>query len=102
MRSYDLTDEAVEDLRAIARYTIRKWGEAQLRQYQSSLIAAFDAIANGEVVARTFSSDFPAVYVTRHQQHFIFYVQENMPRPLIIAIFHSRQDIVARLADRLE
>ncbi len=45
---YELTKEAEQDLREIARYTLKHWGKDVLNQYRSGLEATFKAIANGE------------------------------------------------------
>lgn len=37
MRNYTLSDDAEEDLRNIALYTLDMWGAKQLREYQAAL-----------------------------------------------------------------
>lgn len=102
MRTYDLTDEAVNDLREIVRYTLKQRGETQVRRYQKALTDRLEAVAKGEVVKHTFSNNLPDVYVTRCEHHYIFYTTRNRARPLILAILHERRDIVTRLVERLE
>ncbi len=43
MLPYELTPAAETDLREIARYTLRQWGERQARRYASIL----DRLTNG-------------------------------------------------------
>jgi toxin ParE1/3/4 len=102
MRRYDLAKGAETDLRDILRYTLKEWGVQQVRYYQCLLTAKLDSIAAGEVSARQFSKNLPEVLVTRCEHHYVFYTAQNRARPLIIAILHERQDLVARLADRLD
>ena len=101
MRLYDLTEDAENDLREILRYTLKQWGAPQVRRYQQTLVRKLEAIAHGEVAVRRFSGNLPDVFVTKCEHHYIFYITQARPRPLVIAFFHERQDIVARLADRL-
>lgn len=74
MIPYELTPAAETDLREIARYTRRQWGEAQSRHYAQMLASCFQKIAAGDVVQRSFSTLFPKLLVTRCERHFIFYL----------------------------
>ncbi len=38
MAEYELTPDAENDLREIARYTTRTWGVAQTRKYKAALV----------------------------------------------------------------
>ncbi len=66
-----------------------KWGESQVRRYQWVLNDKLDSIVRGEVVARSLFENLPDVAVTRCQRHYVFYLADNRPRPLIIAVFHT-------------
>jgi plasmid stabilization system protein ParE len=44
MANYQLTTLAREDLRAVARYTVLRWGIAQARRYQAALENCFQSI----------------------------------------------------------
>jgi plasmid stabilization system protein ParE len=54
MIPYELTPDAEADLKAIARYTRRQWGEAQSRQYARTLATCFQNIAAGKIMGRDF------------------------------------------------
>jgi toxin ParE1/3/4 len=90
MPPYDLTKDAAQDLREVARYTLSKWGREALTQYRDGLKDTFKAIAFGEVQNRNFSQRFPDLLVTTYRYHYIFYFSENRLRPLIIGIIHER------------
>ena len=45
MAEYELTPDAENDLREIARYTTRTWGVAQTRKYKAALLRGFTGIA---------------------------------------------------------
>ena len=102
MRLYDLSQDAEEDLRDILRYTLKKWGREQVGRYRDQLLKALNSIARAENPARHFSERLPDVLVAKCEHHYIFYSLYNGRRPLILALFHERQDIVARLAHRLD
>jgi len=102
MSSYQLTEEAEEDLREIARYTIKTWGKKQLATYRKALNKSFKAIAKGDVIARAFSEEVSGVFVIKSGAHYIFYLTpENQP-PIIIAVLHEARDLVQHLASRLD
>lgn len=101
LAGYDLTPAAAADVREIARYTLRQWGEAQQRRYAELLKACFQRIANKTVASRTFSERYPQVRITRCEHHYVFYILPDGQPPRIIAVLHERMDFVARLATRL-
>ena len=102
MSRYDLTEGAENDLREILSYTLREWGALQVRNYCQALTSKLESIADGKVPIRRFSKKLPQVFVTRCEHHYVFYTTQNCPKPLVVAIFHERQDLVARLADRID
>ena len=100
MLPYELTREAEADVLEIARYTRRQWGAAQQRRYAGLLEACFQGIAAKTVRARTFSSRYPQVQMTRCEHHYIFYLVREGKKPRILAVLHERMDFLARLAQR--
>lgn len=101
MRNYRLSDAADGDLKAIARYTLQEWGEAQTIRYMHTLDEIFSTLVNKPLTARKFSPRFPDVMMIRCQRHLAFYLHPENEMPLIIAVLHERMDFVARLKDRL-
>jgi len=101
MLPYELMPAAEADLREIARYTLRQWGERQAQRYASLLEACFQGIAQNSVLSRTFSERYPQVRVTRCEHHYIFYLFPEGMRPRIIAVLHENMDLVARVRRRL-
>ena len=98
---YELTEEAEQDLREVARYTLTRWGAAMLEQYWGGLKETFSAIAVGSIYKRTFTETFPDLFVTKYQHHYIFYLSSGRSKPVIIGVIHERRDIVSRLSERL-
>ena len=101
MLPYELTPAAEADLREIARYTLRQWGERQAQHYASLLEACFQDVARNSVLSRTFSERYPQVRVTRCEHHYIFYLSPEGMRPRIIGVLHENMDMVARIRSRL-
>jgi len=102
MQLYILTDEAEQDLREIARYTLQKWGKKQLENYRKELKKQFETIGSNAVIKRQFSPTIPEVLYTKAGSHFVFYLQPKQGKPMIVAILHEARDIMQHLNSRLE
>jgi plasmid stabilization system protein ParE len=89
------------DLIDIARYTTKKWGAAQCRAYISQLEQGAEAIAKGEGTFKEVGGLYPELRVALCGKHYIFCLPRLGDLPLIVAIFHERMDIMARLKNRL-
>lgn len=97
-----MTAAAEADLREIIRYTRKQWGDAQVRRYIAVLERGIAHLAAGQGASKDMSTLFPALRMGRYQHHYVFCLpRENAPA-LIVAIFHGRMDLMARLARRLE
>lgn len=101
MLPYELTIPAQEDLKEIARYTVRKWGKNQSLQYAALLEKRFREIAARTAYCRSFSDRLPHVLVSRCEHHYIFYLHPEGKSPCIIAVLHENMDMLARLKNRL-
>lgn len=102
MSSYELSIEAEDDLRDIAEYTLKKWGNKIFEQYRRGLIKTFEAIANKEVIEKRVSKNLSDVFVSKFRHHFIFYLTALNQKPIIIAVIHEQRDILNHLVKRLE
>jgi len=101
MRSYVLSIDAENDLREIAQYTFKNWGESAFEKYKSGLSKKMYDIAHKRVQERHFSKAFPQLRVTKYRYHFIFDLSERVDKPVIIGVIHEQRDIVNRLKNRL-
>ncbi len=102
MPSYELTDLAEEDLRAIARYTVDTWGIDQAKHYEGLLVKRFQEIAQGNITPRIFLKSRPDLLFTHCEHHYIFYGHsKDRKRPIILAVLHERMNLVQRLKNRL-
>ena len=101
MIPYHIIPAAEADLREIARYTRRQWGEVQARRYARTLASCFQKIAAGEVVQRSFSDHFPDLLASRCEHHFIFYLLPEGQKPQMIAVLHECMDLISGFRNRL-
>lgn len=99
--AYDITPAARQDIRGIWVYTVEQWGERRADRYTGWLETCFQGLAEGRNRSGSFSKRFPQVQVTRCQHHYVFYVQPEEQKPLVIAVLHERMDMLARLGERL-
>ena len=102
MLPYRLTQLAEEDMKDIARYTLKKWGKDQSMCYAGKLERCFRGIAAETVHSRSFSERYPQVKVCHCEHHYVFYIcLPGDNQPVIIAVLHERMDMLVRLKSRL-
>jgi toxin ParE1/3/4 len=101
MPNYELAEAAEADLKSLALYTISKWGSKQAARYGAILDAHFEAIGNGEARTRIFLPHRPELRVSRVEHHYVFHLDREKQRPLILAVFHENTDLMTRLRARL-
>lgn len=101
MALYELTKDAENDLREVAHYTLKQWGKEALERYRGGIKKTFQDIGQNKIIKRQFSEHYPELLVTKYKYHYIFYLTENLSKPVIIGVIHERRDIVNRLSERL-
>lgn len=99
--NYILTDAAEADLRGIIRHTRKQWGNAQVRRYIAKLEQGIARLAGRQGAFKDMSALYPALRMAHCKQHYVFCLSREDAPALIVAIFHERMDLMARLADRL-
>lgn len=102
MTEYELTPDAENDLREIARYTMRTWGVEQTRAYKGALLREFSGLAKGTARSRQPLPHRPEVRICRCEHHYVFSVHEEGEKPVIVAVLHESMDLIERLRERLE
>ena len=100
MPNYELAEAAEADLKSIALYTISKWGPKQAVRYGAILDSHFEAIGNGKARTRIFLQRRPELRVSRVEHHYVFHLEREKQRPLILAMFHEHMDLMTRLRER--
>lgn len=99
---YVLLAAAEADLRAIVRYTRKQWRSEQARSYVTRLAQAIETIAAAQGPYRDMNALYPGLRMARCEHHYIFCLPREKAPALIVAIFHERMDLIARLGDRLK
>jgi plasmid stabilization system protein ParE len=100
--SYVLTAAAEADLREIIRYTRNQWGAAQVRSYVAKLEGGIERLVTGKGAFKDMDALYPALRMVHCEHHYVFCLPREGAPALVVAIFHERMDLMARLAERLE
>lgn len=93
MRAFDLSKAAQEDLKAIARFTQRRWGVRQRNKYLKDIDQLFHALAKNPKAGQACDEiregyrKFPCV------AHVIFYTEDGEDAILIVRILHAAMDV---------
>lgn len=101
MTAYILTTDAEADLRGIIRYTRKQWGTVQVRRYIARLEHGIADLAAGRGSFRDMSELFPELRMIHCEHHYVFCLPRGSAPALVVAIFHERMDLMARLSERL-
>ncbi len=89
-------------MRDIIRYTRKQWGDEQVRRYVARLEQGIADLAAGRGRFKDMSALFPVLRMARCEHHYIFCLPREAAPALIVAIFHERMEVMARLAERLD
>ena len=96
MNAFELTREAKEDLRKIARFTEKRWGRDQRFLY----IKQFDDVFN--LLAKTPSVGKKCEYIKKgyrkfpQSSHIIFYREDENSKVIVIRILHKNMDVESK------
>lgn len=102
MKPYVLAAAAEADMRDIIRYTRKQWGDEQVRRYVAMLEQGIADLAAGRGRFKDVSALVPALRMARCERHYVFCLPREAAPALIVAIFHERMEVMARLAERLD
>lgn len=101
MPPYELSLDAEKDLRTVVKHTLTRWGAAQVREYMQALERCMEALATEFGHYKTLHEVHPALRVKHCQHHYVFGLIRDAAPMRIIAVFHERMDLMARLESRL-
>ena len=96
MKTFELTKEAKEDLRKIARFTEKRWGRDQRYLY----IKQFDDVFH--LLAKTPSVGKKCDYIKNgyrkfpQSSHIIFYTEDVNSKIIVIRILHKSMDVESK------
>lgn len=91
--SFRLTPRALEDLRAIGRYTLHQWGRQQRDDYLNGIDQRFAWLAQNPYLGRSRNDIAPGYYSFPQASHIIFYLIRDDGID-IIGIPHQAMDIL--------
>lgn len=89
-------------MRHIIRYTRKQWSDTQVRRYIGKLERGIANLAAGQGTFKDLSALFPLLRMAHCEHHYVFCLPRESAAALVVAIFHERMDLMARLADRLK
>jgi toxin ParE1/3/4 len=92
--AFRLTPRAMQDLKAIGRYTLKAWGAEQRNLYLAGLDARFSWLAGNPKLGKTRAEVAPNYRSFIHSSHVIFYT-EHKDAIHIIGILHQSMDVWA-------
>lgn len=87
-----LSEPSREDLRDIFAFTLRRWGDDQLKTYRRMVEQAFDAIIADPVTGRTCHG-----YLRMTVGRYYIYYRVEPDAIYIVRILHDRMDAVRHL-----
>jgi len=93
-RNYRLTPRALEDIKAIGRYTLRQWGVRQRNQYLQDLDLRFKWLAEQPQLGKHRPDIEQGYYCYLQGSHLIFYVFNDVGGIDIIGIPHKAMDVL--------
>lgn len=96
---YELSAEAIKDIREIWNYTVDKWGEKQANNYIKNIFECFEEIAAGDIIYKKFFIDDKEVKSVRCEHHYIFFLIKK--KPIITRVLHEKMDFISVLNKRL-
>ena len=94
----ELTEAAVEDLRAIREYTLQKWGERQEDIYLDRLWSCFGELLLRSSLHRFRHDLFPGCQVAAEGKHIIFFrVRKDVLQ--VVRVLHATMDFKRHLRE---
>ena len=89
--SFQLTEDAEQDIIEIYLYALSEFGEAQADRYVTKLYERFEALAAQPLSGADFGAIHPGARRANHESHAVYY-RQNGPDILILRILHQRMD----------
>lgn len=93
MRGFELTRAALEDLKAIARFTAQRWGVRQRNAYLKEMDLVFRQLARNPGMGRACDEILAGYRKFPHASHVIYYREQDADSILVIRILHVAMDV---------
>lgn len=98
MKPFVLTNAAKADLKAIARFTEKRWGRKQRNIYMKHFDDAFHLLAHTPSMGKTCDFIKSGYQKFPHASHIIFYRKGTESIIEIVRILHKSMDIVSKFS----
>ncbi len=92
MKGCILTTTAYDDLKAIGRYTRKRWGKKQQHNYLQTIDQLFQRLSGNPRIGTPCDHIIPNLKKHTHKSHTIYYEIESK-NILIIRILHNSMDV---------
>lgn len=92
MKPFDLTQKAKDDLKEIAKFTMRRWGREKRNLYLKEFDEAFFLLAKRPSIGKSCDEIRAGYRKFPQSSHIIFYKQIDKARINIIRILHKCMD----------
>ena len=93
MKAFELTKEAKEDLRKIARFTEKRWGRDQRFLYIKQFDEVFHLLSKNPSVGKQCEYIKKGYRKFPQGSHIIFYREGKKSKIIIIRILHKNMDV---------
>jgi len=96
MKAFELTSEAKEDLRKIARFTEKRWGRNQRFLYIKQFDDVFHLLAETPSVGKQCDYIKEGYRKFPQSSHIIFYLESTKSKITMIRILHKSMDVESK------
>ena len=93
MKPFQLTNKAKSDLKEIARFTSRRWGNEQRNVYLKQFDDSFWLLAEGPDIGKAYDEIRDGYRKFPQGSHVIFYKQVGNQQIEIMRILHKSMDV---------
>jgi plasmid stabilization system protein ParE len=93
--------EALQEYKDIIRYTKRQWGNEQAVRYAEQIEAAALGLATGRCFYKELNEVMLGLRVAPAGSHYVFCLPRQDQPAVVLAILHSRMDLMTRLKARI-
>jgi len=96
MKPFELTKEAKEDLRKIARFTEKRWGRDQRFLYIKQFDDVFHLLSKNSSLGKHCEYIKKGYRKFPQSSHIIFYREDKKSKIIIIRILHKNMDVESK------
>lgn len=96
MKAFELTKEAKEDLKKIARFTEKRWGRDQRFLYIKQFDDVFHLLAKSPSVGKKCDYIKKGYRKIPQSSHLIFYREDGYIKIIVIRILHKNMDVESK------